>query len=86
MTTLPPATKLRVYLITCSAWVGCAVWLVGCVAAAAPMRVGCAAALAVVLLGVAVGFVKHDMELDLIRARSGPSDGPAFFDPRDAKS
>lgn len=77
MTTIPPGAKLRVYIVACTAWVCAAVWLVGCVAAAAPMRVGCAAVLAVVLLGIAVGFIKHDLEMDLLRARSGPSVDPS---------
>jgi hypothetical protein len=45
-------------------------WLVGCVVVAAPLRVGFGAGLSVVLLGVAVGFIKHDMELDLVRRQN----------------
>lgn len=70
MATLSPAIKLRVYLAACTAWLCAGTWLVACVAMAAPLRVGFAAALSVVLLGVAVGFIKHDMELDLIRTQA----------------
>ena len=70
MATLPPATKLRVYLLACAAWVAACAWLVGCVAFAAPLRMGASAALAVALLAWAVWFIRHDMELDLLRARA----------------
>jgi hypothetical protein len=84
MTTLPPSVKLRVYIGACGAWIAAGVWLVGCFVVAAPVRVGVGAALSVVLLGIAVGFVKHDLEMDAIRSRGAQAE-PVFFDPRDAK-
>lgn len=77
MTHLPPPVKLRIFLVACSAWVLAAAWLVGCVAMAAPLRMGASAALAVLLIGVAVWFVKHDMEMDAIRARASRPGGSA---------
>lgn len=79
MTMLPPPVKLRIFLVACSAWVLAAAWLVGCVAMAAPLRMGASAALAVLLIGVAVWFVKHDMEMDAIRGRGRPG-GEAAMD------
>lgn len=70
MTTLPPAVKLRVFIAACIGWLGAGAWLVGCVALDAPLRMGASAALAVALLGIAVWFIKHDMELDLIRRQA----------------
>lgn len=75
MTVLTPGAKLCAYLLACAGWLCSGAWLVGCVALDAPMRMGCSAALAVVLLGVAVVFIKHDMEMDLLRARGGRSLG-----------
>lgn len=71
MTTLPPSVKLRVFIAACIGWLCAGAWLVGCVALDAPLRMGASAALAVALLGIAVWFIKHDMELDLLRARAG---------------
>lgn len=70
MTTLPPPIKLRIFLVACSAWVAAGAWLVGCMLAEAPLRYGVAAAATLVLLSVAVWFVKHEIEMDVLRARA----------------
>lgn len=77
MTPIQQSTKLRLYLAACVAWLGCAAWLVGCVVVAAPARVGAGAVLSLVLLGIVIGLIKHDMELDAIRARARPSVDPS---------
>lgn len=77
MTTLPPSVKQRIYLIACVCWIGCAGWLVGCVASAAPARVGCAAVLSLILLAIAIASIRHDMEMDALRARARPAVDPS---------
>lgn len=82
MTHLPPSVKLKVFIAACVAWVCAGAWLVGCVALDAPLRMGASAGLALAVLSCAVAFVRHDMEMDLVRGRAS-QDGPKFFDPRD---
>jgi len=77
MTPLPSAIKVRIFLGACAAWLAAGAWLVGCVVAEAPLRMTVGAVLAVLLLGVAVGFVKHDMEMDLLRSRARPTVDPS---------
>lgn len=85
MTHIPHATKIRIFLGACAAWLAAGVWLVGCVVAEAPVRVTIGAGLSVVLLAVAVAVVKHDLELEAARriAEAGMKGEPVFFDPRE---
>lgn len=80
MTMLPSVVKLRAFLIACVAWLLAGAWLVGCVLAEAPLRYGVAAAASLVLCSVAVWFVKHELEMDAIRARASRPGGEASMD------
>lgn len=80
MTHLPPSVKLKVFIAACIGWVGAGVWLVGCVALAAPLRMGVSAGLALAVLSCAVAFVRHDMEMDVLAVRDQRPGGEAAMD------
>lgn len=80
MTHLPPSVKLKVFIAACVAWVCAGAWLIGCVALDAPLRLGCSAGLALAVLSCAVAFVRHELEMDVVRGRAQRPGGEAAMD------